>query len=392
MSATNTRAQTTARLVSGHIESFLQTVTQGCLSREAQAAEGERSKQPGHPVVLPSIHVWMAVLVGVLRGVTSIRAIWRSLGAQGYEGGDQAVYARLGEEGWKPFAKVCDRVSDLLVQWLQPARQAYQQRHAILAPFATEVVALDEMHLDQVKKRLPMVRHGTKGDREVLPGKLVALFAVRWQQWRTIDSREHASKNGLEHAKALLGSLKPGALLFADVGYDGFEWFDSLTEQGDRWIARVKVRTSVVIVPTYSEGGDTFDRLVWLGAWNTHGKQVVRQIHVRQGGPLRQSFTNVCDPTVLPLREMARLYSRRWDIEWAFLTLKRDVGLHVIWSSTPVVVRAQVWACLIRAQIVQAIRLEVALRADGDAFEVSLSFLLENVPQLGSHGNDPLVA
>jgi hypothetical protein len=58
----------------------------------------------------------------------------------------------------------------------------------------------------------------------------------------------------------------------------------------------------------------------------------------------------VCDPTVLPLLEIARLYARRWDIELAFLTLKRERGLHLIWRSKSVVVFAQVWACLIIAE------------------------------------------
>src|SRR5204863_6612075 len=124
-----------------------------------------------------------------------------------------------------------------------------------------------------------------------------------------------------------------------------------------------------------TSAGETFDRLVWLGARNIHGKYVVRQVQFRQGEQLRQYFTNVCDPTVLPLPEIARLYARRWDIELAFLTLKRDLGLHLIWSSKSVVVLVQVWACLIIAQILQAIRKEVALRADVDAFEVSLPLL-----------------
>jgi len=90
----------------------------------------------------------------------------------------------------------------------------------------------------------------------------------------------------------------------------------------------------------------------------------------------------------LPLAEIARLYARRWDIELAFLTLKRELGLHLIWSSKSVAVLAQVWACLIIAQVLQAIRMEVALRADVDAFEVSLPLLIEALPQFGLQGYD----
>jgi len=40
------------------------------------------------------------------------------------------------------------------------------------------------------------------------------------------------------------------------------------------------------VLHTYYEVGETFDRLVWLGAWNIKGKYVVRQVQFRQGGEL----------------------------------------------------------------------------------------------------------
>src|SRR5437660_5743933 len=245
------------------------------------------------------------------------------------------------------------------------------------------------MYLDQVSRRLPILRHLKKGDMQLLPGKLVALFDVRLQQWRAIEYIASAKENGMKQAYRLLASVKAGTtLVLADLGYFSFRWFDELTDLGYSWISRVKENTSVVVLHTYYQAGETFDRLVWLGAWNIKGKYVVRQVQFRQGGELRQYFTNVCDPTVLPLAEIARLYARRWDIELAFLTLKRELGLHLIWSSKSVVVLAQVWACLIIAQVLQALRMEVALRAEVDPFDVSLPLLFEALPQFSSVGYD----
>jgi hypothetical protein len=73
------------------------------------------------------------------------------------------------------------------------------------------------------------------------------------------------------------------------------------------------------------------------------------------------------------------------------LTLKRELGLHLIWSSKSVVVLAQVWACLIIAQVMQALRMEVALRAEVDPFDVSLPLLFEALPQFSSQGHDGIV-
>jgi hypothetical protein len=66
----------------------------------------------------------------------------------------------------------------------------------------------------------------------------------------------------------------------------------------------------------------------------------------------------------------------------------RELGLHLIWSSKSIVVLAQVWACLIIAQVMQALRMEVALRAEVDPFDVSLPLLFEALPQFRSAGYD----
>ncbi len=86
------------------IESFLRTVMQGLMGRQDQD-RAESSGKPGHPISLPSTTLWMAVLVAVLRGLRSQRAIWRLLAAGGwwkqpsYDRGDQAVYKRQKPRG-----------------------------------------------------------------------------------------------------------------------------------------------------------------------------------------------------------------------------------------------------------------------------------------------------
>src|SRR5260370_2590841 len=81
------------------IESFLETAMQ-CLMHSNDQQAAEQPGKAGRPVSLPSMSVWMAVLVAVLRGLKSQRAIWRLLAAGGwwrqpcYDIEDQAVYKR----------------------------------------------------------------------------------------------------------------------------------------------------------------------------------------------------------------------------------------------------------------------------------------------------------
>src|SRR5437763_14115339 len=125
--------------------------------------QSRQASKPGRPVYLPSVILWMAVLIAVLRGLKSQRAIWRLLAAGGwwkqpsYDIGDQAVYKRLEQEGWKPLAQLFERVSQLIAHWLRPALQAYHQRHAPLAPFAKAEVALAAMCLYKVRWCFPIL-------------------------------------------------------------------------------------------------------------------------------------------------------------------------------------------------------------------------------------------
>jgi len=64
--------------------------------------------------------------------------------------------------------------------------------------------------------------------------------------------------------------------------------------------------------------------------------------------------------------------------------------LHLWWSSKVSVILVQVWACLILAQLLQAVRLEIACRAQVEPFEVSLPLLVKYLPQPPVGGQDAL--
>ena len=90
------------------------------------------------------------------------------------------------------------------------------------------------------------------------------------------------------------------------------------------------------------------------------------------------------------LHQIARVYARRWDLELAFKLVKRELRLHLLWSAKDAVILHQVWAVLIIAQILQALRLELAARARVDLFEVSLPLLVQEAPRLAAAGRDPV--
>jgi len=60
------------------IESFLETVLRGLMRPHDRDAVAEQTGKPGRPVILPSMTLWMAVLVAVLRGVWITNIVTRS--------------------------------------------------------------------------------------------------------------------------------------------------------------------------------------------------------------------------------------------------------------------------------------------------------------------------
>jgi hypothetical protein len=350
-----------------------------------------RRPGPGRPRVLPALALWSGVLVCVLRGLGSQRAVWRLLSAHGlwhyprYAVSDQAVYKRLAEDGTGPLEALFAAVSQVLAARLAPWVSTD------LAPFATEVVVLDETTLDQVARTLPTLREVPAGDHRLLPGKLAALFDLRTQLFRQVAYIADPHQNGKVLARELLTGLSRGALILADLGYFGFRWFDDLTDGGYWWVSRVRAKTSYTVIHTHVQRGETLDALIWLGAYRAdRAKHAVRLVQFRHGTTVYRYLTNVLDPQVLPLKEVARLYARRWDIELAFKVVKRHLGLHLLWSAKPGVILQQVWAVLTIAQVVQALRLEIAGKAGVDPFEVSLPLLVEYVPRFLADGIDPV--
>lgn len=348
-------------------------------------------KGRGRPAVLPTLCLWAGFLVAVLRGLGSQSAVWRLLHIHGlwdyprFDVCDEAVRKRLAQGGAAAMERFFDQVTAVLAERLLPYVDA------TLVPWATAVVALDETTLDPIARTLPALRGTAAGDHGLLPGKVAGLFDVRAQQWRKLQWVDDVHANEKLRARAMVAELPAGSLVLADLGYFGFEWFDFLTEAHSYWVSRVKKKTSYKVRHVFYESGSTLDALIWLGAYRAdRAAHTMRLVRFTHGGKQFEYITNVLDPKRLPLREIARLYARRWDIELAIKLVKRDLGLHLFWSAKPEVVRAQVWAAFAIAQILMGLRQEVAGRAGVDPFDVSMPLLIEWLPRLGDRGEDPI--
>src|SRR6266567_3863589 len=139
----------------------------------------------GRPRDLSARCLWAAFLVCVLWRLLSLGPLWSFAHSVLTA---QAVYKRLDQAGTAPLEELFAQISQHLLALVsalveQGEREGTLQR---IAPFAPDILALDETILDQVARRLPMLRQAAKGATVLIPGKLVSLFSVRHQQWRRI--------------------------------------------------------------------------------------------------------------------------------------------------------------------------------------------------------------
>lgn len=349
----------------------------------------EEPSGPGRPRVLPAVCLWAGLLVCVLRGFSSQLAVWRLLSQEGlwyyprFPISDEAVYRRLAQDDGQTMAWLFTQITELLTARLEPGDE--------LAPFAQDVLAIDETTLDPVARTLPPLRAAPAGDAQLLPGKLAGLFDVRRQLWRRVAYVADARQNERVMARSLLESVTPGSLVLMDRGYFSFAWFDALTEAGVYWITRLRRGTSYEPVHVYYHNDTVWDGIVWLGKHRAdRAKHAVRLIWVHQHGRAHTYLSNVLDPRQLPAAELVPLYARRWDFEMAVQLVKQHLKLRLLWSAKPTVILQQIWGVLIIAQILQALRCEIAQRAGCDLFEVSMPLLVEYVPRWAAAGTDPL--
>jgi len=192
-------------------------------------------------------------------------------------------------------------------------------------------------------------------------------------------------------ARLMLTGLAKGTLLLFDLGYYCFKWFDDLTALGFWYVSRIRHNSAMRVLHCFYEQGETFDGLVFLGTQKgPRPKHAVRLVRFAMHGVLHTYISNVLDPHQLCMHDIAQLYARRWDIECAFLLLKKHLGLALFWSAKPHVLLQQVWGTLIIAQMLQVLRLQIAVEAKQDPYDVSMGLLIEYLPTLSDYHQDAL--
>jgi len=348
------------------------------------------ARRRGKPATLTTLHLCLGIVLCGLEGFGSQLKLWRRFCLEPVGPFapvwvvDQAIYNRLARAAGAMRA-FFEQVSG----WM--AEQLVGLEDRTLAPWASQVLALDESTLDAVGRWLPELRALLPGDPGRLSGRISALFDVRRQQWVRVELWQEAVANCKQQARLLLEGLQAGTLLLFDRGYLSFPWFDELTDRGLYWISRYANHASMQFRHILYQGDGVLDVIVWLGTYRAdRARHPVRLVQFYHRGRLHRYLTNVLDPQQLSLADIVRLYARRWDIELAFCVLKEHLQVSQLWSAKWEVVQVQIWCALLLAQLFHGLQVQLAAQEGVDPFDVSIELLVEVVPPLLQRGIAPL--
>jgi hypothetical protein len=338
----------------------------------------------GRPQQVCWTHLWSSLLLCALQGMNSFADWHRLLGLQ--QIGPFApvwltrngLVKRLLQAGLAPLQELWEALNEQL------AHTGPWAVSATLAPFVNEIFALDETRLDAIGRYLKPLRGLSTHDAACFAGKLVGLFDLRRQRWSRLEWRKDVHENCRVDMLNFLQGLSAHSLLLFDLGYFSFPFFDTLTDRKLWWVSRYRENTSYSLAHVFYRHCEKLDALIWLGSGKKQARHLMRLVRLGDGVGVRMYLTNVCDPQMLSLGEVAQLYARRWDSEMAFRLLKDYLGMSHWWSSKQELILIQIWVVLILAHTVYALRERIAHAQDCDPFEVSVPVLVGLLPRLCS--------
>lgn len=291
----------------------------------------------------------------------------------------------------------------------QPARRAFELDAARddvpLAAggtaFGLELVIFDGTTLDLFNCPELAAEFGVPEGGKHPKLRLVALLQAGTMRWKAAAiGGYHDGENAL--ADQLQGALGPGQLSLADRGFFSMDRWLRFSSAGAHLLWRVKNAARSVpfrLLRTLKDGSelvllressnmlgrrrkeagdrrlprlpDTVGRLVCFTVLTRTRRGRTKTAAIRV-------LTTLLDPDAFPAAEIAALYAARWQVETAFLHLKKTVrgAGRALRGRSPALARQEAWALLLVHNMIAALAAEAAVTAGTSLAAVSFTAVL----------------
>jgi len=201
------------------------------------------------------------------------------------------------------------------------------------------LLVVDGSTLDALLRKLGLLR---EAEKPPLAGRMTALLELASRLPRSLWFEPNPQASDQRTWPQILAAVPAGALLLFDRGYTDFKRFLELTQAQVTWITRAKSRLAFQAERALIDTARIQDVLGWIG--EGAARQQVRLVSVLVSGQWYRYLTNELDPQRLPAPELVALYRHRWQIEEAYATVKRLLGLAFFWVGSENGVQLQLWA------------------------------------------------
>jgi len=297
-------------------------------------------------------------------------------GLKAVEVSPQAFYKRLGAIPHTVFLDLLRKTTQTLNISSSHERKWIKK----LAPFATNIYAMDDTTLDALARKSILLKQHSKGAMETLGGRLGCVLDIVTGRFAEIIYDADSAANEKTHARPLVERLPTGALYIFDLGFFAFPFLDFLTEKGCFFISRLRNKTSFEIIETLAEKTHYRDRLIWLGKYRSDkAAHPVRLVEIKIDGKWWSYITNVLDPGMLNAPNLWTLYGYRWKIEKTFATVKRALNLAFLRVTHQNGILIQIWSTFTVYQVLQDLRLEIATARGWRDDEISWTNLMRRI-------------
>lgn len=274
-------------------------------------------------IVLSLVYRQINYLTDVLRCLEVEGLLW----VEAMSVSRQATTNRLESLPAKLFVGLFEQVIERLAAKKKPT-EVDPRWSSVVEEFSAVWIA-DASTLEAVKKHLGQLQEKTNA---VLGGKMLMVVEAFSHRPVAAFFDGDAKRNETKWWQELQVRLPVGGLLITDMGFYGFEWFDTLTEARKYVLTRQKAKVRYQVVRVLSSGSHYKDEIIQMGLHHTDPcRYPMRQVSVLWGKTWYHYLTNVLDPQQLSPQSVCELYRRRWQIEDAFLLTKRLLGLSYLW-------------------------------------------------------------
>jgi hypothetical protein len=262
-----------------------------------------------------------------------------------------------------------------------PARStlAYANSHRPWELFET----IFQQLLKRCQKRLGVAKSASKLG---LPGKLLSLEATvidlcaavfDWAQFRTTQGAvklhlllDHDGylpcyaviTEGKVHEIKVAKKLKfqRGTMLVFDRGYNDYQWFQQLTEDGVHFVTRLKVKAAYIVVESRQPKGEGVlaDEIIVLE------KQALNEEYpflrrVRYWDQVTErELVFLANHLELEAATVAAVYKERWQIALLFKALKQNQRVKTFVGTSANALQTQIWTALIALLAVKFLQLQ----------------------------------